>query len=234
LMAGINAALRVRKRPPFVLRRDEAYIGVLIDDLVTRGCLEPYRMFTSRAEHRLLLRIDNADLRLTPRGREVGLIDDARFARFEARRERFERNCQAIERTVIKHNGESVTAARALSQPYVGLKSLLHEHADTLSLAAGTTEQERAGVETAMKYSGYLRQEASRAERARREEQRRIPVDFPFHAVPGLSREARERLSQVRPETLGQASRIPGLTPAAVMVLGAYVGRLRSKSSPVA
>ena len=234
LMAGINAALHVRKRRPFVLRRDEAYIGVLIDDLVTRGCLEPYRMFTSRAEHRLLLRIDNADLRLTPRGREVGLIDDARFARFEARRERFERNCQTIERTMIRHNGESVTAARALSQPSVGLESLLHEHPDTLSLAAGTTEQERAGVETAMKYSGYLRQEASRAERARREEQRRIPVDFPFHAVPGLSREARERLSQVRPETLGQASRIPGLTPAAVMVLGAYVGRLRPKSSPVA
>jgi tRNA uridine 5-carboxymethylaminomethyl modification enzyme len=234
LIAGINAARRVKKRPPLVLSRDEAYIGVLIDDLVTRGCLEPYRMFTSRAEHRLLLRIDNADLRLTPHGREVGLIDDARFARFEARRDRFERNCQMVERTAIRHNGESVTAARALSQPSVRLESLLDEHADRLSLAPGTTAQERAGVETAMKYSGYLRQEASRAERARREEQRRIPVDFPFHAVPGLSREARERLSQVRPETLGQASRIPGLTPAAIMVLGAYVGRLRPQSSSVA
>jgi tRNA uridine 5-carboxymethylaminomethyl modification enzyme len=230
LIAGINAARRARKQPPFHLNRDEAYIGVLIDDLVTRGCLEPYRMFTSRAEHRLLLRIDNADLRLMPLGREVGLIDDESYARFEERRHRFEKNRLTLERTLVKHNGESVPASRALTQPSVRLTDLL-EHHSALALEAETTPLDVASLETSIKYAGYLRQEASRAERARREEHRRIPMDFPFDKVPGLSREACERLIQVKPETLGQASRIPGLTPAAVMVLGAYVHRLQSPSA---
>jgi tRNA uridine 5-carboxymethylaminomethyl modification enzyme len=224
LIAGINAARAAKHQPPFQLRRDEAYIGVLIDDLITRGCLEPYRMFTSRAEHRLLLRIDNADLRLTPRGREAGLIDDSRWALFEERRARFDKNRLTIERTIVKHNGESIPAAQALAQPSVRLKDLVASH-HTLRLEAETTTLDLASLETTVKYAGYLRQEASRAERARREETRRIPLDFPYRSVPGLSREACERLCQIRPETLGQASRIPGLTPAAIMVLGSYVAR---------
>ena len=229
LMAGINAAQHVKDRPAFRLNRDEAYIGVLIDDLVTRGCLEPYRMFTSRAEHRLLLRIDNADLRLMPKGHELGLIDEERYQQFEERRLRFGRNRERLDRAIVKHHGESMPAAQALTQPHVHLSALLETH-QTLALEPGTTSLDIASLETTVKYAGYLRQEASRAERARREEQRRIPIDFPFENVPGLSREARERLVQVRPETLGQAARIPGLTPAAVMVLGAYVAKFKSAS----
>jgi tRNA uridine 5-carboxymethylaminomethyl modification enzyme len=231
LIAGVNAARLARKEPPLQLRRDEGYIGVLIDDLVTRGCLEPYRMFTSRAEHRLLLRIDNADLRLTPRGREVGLIDEDRYARFEERRRRFDKNRRTLDNTTVRHNGESVPAAQALTQPAVRLAGLLQQH--DVALEPGTTPLDVASLETAVKYAGYLRQEASRAQRARREEHRRIPAGFPFHRVPGLSREACERLVQVRPETLGQASRIPGLTPAAVMVLGVYVDRLRASGNAI-
>src|SRR5687767_12104298 len=227
LIAGINAALTVRRRPPFMLGRDEAYTGILVDDLVTRGCLEPYRMFTSRAEHRLLLRIDNADLRLTPSGRELGLIEDDRWERFLARRGRYVHNLAVLETTWVRTDrGDRVPAAQLLRQPDVRLAELVERESLPVDSDAATRELDLASVETAVKYAGYLKQEASCVARASRDERRRIPSDFPFGRVPGLSREALQRLLQVRPETLGQASRIPGMTPAAVAVLGAFLGRL--------
>jgi tRNA uridine 5-carboxymethylaminomethyl modification enzyme len=222
LLAGVNAALAVQTRPSLVLDRDESYIGVLVDDLVTRGCLEPYRMFTSRAEHRLLLRIDNADLRLTPRGRQIGLVTDERWTRFEERRGRYERNLSSLDSMVEPEPGVRTPASVALRRPEIRLADLVArglqleaiDHLDLLSL------------ETAVKYEGYLKQEASRAARLQKAERRTIPASFPFSLVPGLSREVVQRLSQVNPETLGQASRIPGITPAAVAVLNAYLSRL--------
>jgi tRNA uridine 5-carboxymethylaminomethyl modification enzyme len=227
LMAGLNAARSARRLPEVRLGRDEAYIGILVDDLVTRGCLEPYRMFTSRAEHRLLLRIDNADLRLTPIGREVGLVDDDRWERFVERRARFDRNLQILEQVSVRtEGGDRLPAAQLLRQPAVRLETLVARSDVTLDTTPSTWELDVASVETTVKYSGYLRQEASRVARMKREESRRIPLDFPFARVPGLSREVVQRLLQVQPDTLGQASRIPGVTPAAVAVLGAFLGRL--------
>ena len=227
IIAGINAARAVMREAPFTLRRDEAYIGILVDDLITRGCLEPYRMFTSRAEHRLLLRIDNADLRLTPAGRALGLVDDARWERFEARRGRYARNLETLDRTMVRTDrGDRAAASQWLRTPAVRLQALREAGDVVLEVDDTTVDLDVTSVETTVKYAGYLRQEMACVERSRREERRRIPPDFPFTRVPGLSREVLQRLTQVRPETLGQASRIPGVTPAAVAVLGAFLGRL--------
>jgi tRNA uridine 5-carboxymethylaminomethyl modification enzyme len=223
LIAGTNAALQDRE---FTLARDEAYIGILVDDLTTKGCLEPYRMFTSRAEHRLLLRIDNADLRLTPRGREVGLVDDTRWERFEARRRRFEKNVDVVRSAVVPTgSGTRVPAPRALKNPDVRLGALVDSGEIELSIEPRDAEIDIASVETEFKYEGYLRRQFAAVERQRRQECRRIPADFMFHGIPGLSREMVERLSRIRPATLGQALRIPGVTPAAVALVGAHLER---------
>jgi tRNA uridine 5-carboxymethylaminomethyl modification enzyme len=233
LVAGINAARTATGQPAFTLGRDDAYTGILVDDLITRGCLEPYRMFTSRAEHRLLLRIDNADLRLTPAGRALGLVSDSRWARFEARLGRYERNLAALDRTLVRTNrGDRVAASQWLKTPAVRLAALRDAGDVALEIDDTAADLDLASVETTVKYAGYLKQEASRAERVRREERRRIPEGFPFARVPGLSREVVHRLTQVRPETLGQASRIPGVTPAAVAVLGAFLGRFTADTAP--
>ena len=230
LVAGINAAHRAIGREGLELRRDEAYIGILVDDVITKGCLEPYRMFTSRAEHRLLLRIDNADLRLTPKGRTVGLVDNERWERFCERKGRFDRNLTLLDASTVRApSGDRMTATQLLKQPAVRLHDLVADgRVPRFETDDRTAALDVESVETIVKYSGYLRRQESDVARSLREEGRRIPVGFPFHRVPGLSTEAVQRLSQIQPDTLGQALRIPGITPAAVAVLGAYVGRLSS------
>lgn len=224
LIAGTNAGLRARHLPALTLGREEAYIGIMVDDLVTKGCLEPYRMFTSRAEHRLLLRVDNADLRLTPRGRQVGTVDDQRWERFERRKHRYERNlAQLASATVRLATGASVRATQALRQPDLRLEAL-HAAGDvSLTLDPFDREVDLVSAETTVKYAGYLQRQTLAVERSRKQEQVRIPADFPYDAVSGLSRELVQRFCQIRPETLGQALRIPGATPAAVAVVAAHV-----------
>ena len=227
IVAGINAALRVRGVGGFELRRDEAYIGILVDDLITKGCLEPYRMFTSRAEHRLQLRIDNADIRLTPRGREVGLVEDRRWELFVERRDRLNRNLRSLDATYVRTaEGNSVPASQLLKRPDVRLEELLRSGRASLEIDAERPATDIASAETTVKYTGYLKRQDAEIERAQRNERRRIPAGFPFERVPGLSTEIVQRLAQVRPDTLAHALRIPGVTPAAVAVLSAYVGRL--------
>ena len=227
LIAGINAARTSRREDAFVLGREEAYIGVLVDDLVTRGCLEPYRMFTSRAEHRLLLRIDNADLRLTPRGRDVGIVGDEHWEQFTRRRARYEKNARTLEETsVVSAAGQRMAASQLLRQPEVKLGDLIATNKVALEVDAESPEHDLATLETTIKYAGYLEQEMSHAARTRRDDRRRISPHFPFADVPGLSREVVQRLTQIQPQTLGQAARIPGMTPAAVAVLGVFLNRL--------
>jgi tRNA uridine 5-carboxymethylaminomethyl modification enzyme len=225
LVAGVNAARAVQGVGDWILGREEAYLGVMVDDLTTQGCLEPYRMFTSRAEHRLLLRIDNADLRLTPKGREIGLVGDERWERFEGRRGRFERNLARVREGRVSEKGRTLSATQVLKRPGVRLADLVAQGAVDVEIGEDGAAVEISSVETVVKYAGYLRRQEATVARRERDERRVIPTGFPFGKVPGLSREVVERLTSVMPETLGQAARVPGVTPAAVAVLGSYVKR---------
>jgi len=237
IVAGINAALHVQEREAWRPRRNEAYIGVLIDDLVTRGTSEPYRMFTSRAEHRLLLREDNADLRLTPVGRELGVVDDARWARFTRRRDAIDTECARLEEILLKPESlPEEDALRVLGQPlarerhaFEALKRPEVSYAGLTSLAAVgapvADESVAEQVEIRAKYAGYITRQHDEIERARRHEDTRIPQDLDYAAVRGLSNEVRQKLAAVRPHTLGQAGRISGVTPVAVSLLLVHLKR---------
>ena len=226
-LAGANAAKRAKRQPPITLGRDQAYIGIMVDDLVTKGCLEPYRMFTSRAEFRLSLRIDNADLRLTALGRGAGVVADDQWHRFEERRERHQRALATIKESRVRTaSGAVLSGAQAIRQPENSLRSLCDNGDLVLEEELLRRPLELASAETELKFAGYLRRQDEAVDRARRHESRRIPARFPYHQVPGLSAEMVQRFEEVQPETLGQALRIPGSTPAAVAVLGAYVNRV--------
>jgi tRNA uridine 5-carboxymethylaminomethyl modification enzyme len=285
IMAGINAALKVKKEDPLILDRTEGYTAILIDDLISKGTNEPYRMFTSRAEFRLHLRIDNADRRLTPHGRRVGLISDEAWAEFEAKQRRLEEVKLVLERTKVTGAmageiardcaaaGETGRAAldldpstslmagsRGRPSPHVPcdlasavgqpLAQLLKRPEITVEQLAGVLRElmprffdrdssseirnELKSVETEIKYAGYLDQQQRAIDRLKKAEQRRIPDWFDYRAVSGLSREMQEKLGKVVPQTIGQASRIPGVTPAAVSLINVYIeiqGRRREQAA---
>ncbi|HKT32971.1 MAG TPA: tRNA uridine-5-carboxymethylaminomethyl(34) synthesis enzyme MnmG, partial [Gammaproteobacteria bacterium] len=231
LLAGVNAALQVKQQQPWWPGRELAYLGVLVDDLITRGAPEPYRMFTSRAEHRLMLREDNADLRLTETGRRLGLVDEARWAIFSEKRAALERETARLQSIVVHPEAipeeqaaellgaplaKEIRALELLRRPEVNYQKLVAlDCVGDLNVAPEVAEQ----VEIAVRYAGYIERQQEEVARARRQEQTPLPVDFDFNAVHGLSNEVRQKLSQVRPQTLGQAARIPGVTPAAISIL---------------
>ncbi len=240
IVAGINAARRAQDKAPWCPRRDEAYMGVLIDDLITRGTTEPYRMFTSRAEYRLLLREDNADLRLTPQGRELGVVDDARWRVFEAKREAIEREQQRLRATWLRpdklpwQEAERVfghaltreaTLADLLRRPDVNYRALM-----SLPGAGEAVVDEKVAeqVEIQAKYHGYIERQQDEIARTRRHEETSLPLDFDYTNVRGLSTEAQLKLNAHKPATLGQAGRISGVTPAAISLLLVHLHKRRA------
>lgn len=240
LMAGINASLKIRGREPLILGRQEAYIGVLIDDLVTKGTKEPYRMFTSRAEYRLLLREDNADLRLTEKGGSVGLIRDEEYSAFRGKQDRIHIEMERLKGVILYPNSETnerlrtigtsplrnpASLAEILRRPEITYETLrlLDDHC-----TLGPEEAEE--IEVHVKYAGYIDRQEEQIARFSKLENARIPADLDFRVIPGLTAEVREKMERVRPISLGQASRISGVTPAAISILMIYLKK--NKASP--
>ncbi|WP_165677208.1 tRNA uridine-5-carboxymethylaminomethyl(34) synthesis enzyme MnmG [Metapseudomonas otitidis] len=229
LLAGANAALRAQSREAWCPRRDEAYIGVLVDDLITLGTQEPYRMFTSRAEYRLILREDNADLRLTEKGRELGLVDDRRWAAFEAKREGIALEEQRLKSTWVRPGtAQGDAIAERFGTPLTHEYNLLNllsrpeiDYAGLVEVTGNGAEDPQVAeqVEIKTKYAGYIDRQQDEIARLRASENTRLPDDLDYAAISGLSKEIQHKLGNARPETLGQASRIPGVTPAAISLL---------------
>ncbi|AFU99652.1 tRNA uridine-5-carboxymethylaminomethyl(34) synthesis enzyme MnmG [Simiduia agarivorans] len=232
LLAGTNAALQVQGKAPWCPGRDEAYLGVLVDDLITLGTQEPYRMFTSRAEYRLLLREDNADLRLTEKGRELGLVDDVRWAAFNQKREAIARENQRLKDTWIQAKSDAAKTLANITGSELTREYSLHDllkrpeltyaHVtafDPVAVDEAVAEQ----VEIGIKYAGYIDRQQEDIDRLRANEAMLLPADLDYSAVDGLSNEVKQKLSQLKPETLAKASRIPGVTPAAVSLLMIYL-----------
>jgi tRNA uridine 5-carboxymethylaminomethyl modification enzyme len=231
LLAGANAALRAREQEPWCPRRDQAYLGVLVDDLITRGTSEPYRMFTSRAEYRLLLREDNADLRLTETGRHLGLVDDQRWRAFEHKREAIERERQRLQGLLIRPSdlpeseqeqrfgavlSKETRALELLTRPQLSYAKLMQ----LPGMGPGVGDEQVAEqIEIQTKYAGYIKRQAEEIQRQQNNESIALAMDMDYAEVRGLSTEVREKLQRVRPQTLGQAGRIPGVTPAAISLL---------------
>ena len=235
LIAGLNAALQVKNQEPWSPRRDEAYIGVMIDDLITRGTNEPYRMFTSRAEYRLLLREDNADLRLTPIGRQLGLVDDQRWQKFTQKSEAITSERKRLQEILVRPNTEEsalleqdwqkplereVRALDLLRRPDVSYLTLQK----IAAIAQNSAPQEAIEqLEIQLKYEGYIKQQTEEIERHRHHEETKIPENFDYDTIISLSNEVRQKLKAIQPTTIGQAARIPGLTPAAISILLVYL-----------
>lgn len=240
IIAGINAALFCRNEAPLVLGRDEAYIGVMIDDLTTLGISEPYRMFTSRAEYRLHLREDNADARLTPTARKLGLVGDDDWREFEARQSRIDQERKRLDETIVKPGPESTAwlaelgsvplidstaLATVLRRPEISYRHIV----DRYPAAEPISDREAFRVETEVKFAGYFKRQAQDIERVRKMEQMKLPGNFDYHTIQGLSVEVREKLTNFRPETVGQASRISGVTPAAVSLIAIHLKRFEAE-----
>ena len=240
LMAGINAALKVKREPPLILDRSQAYIGVLIDDLVTKDIREPYRMFTSRAEYRLDLREDNADLRLTEIGRQIGLVSGDAYAQFQLKRKLIKEELNRLEQVVLKPSPDTLdalrkvgiaeidkptSAAELLKRPEVDYKQVKRLCHGAHALPRSVEEQ----VEIQIKYAGYIQRQAAQIEQFKKMERLTIPPDFDFMALTGLKAEAREKLNNLRPVSIGQASRVPGVSPADVSILMVWLEQYRRK-----
>jgi len=240
LIAGINAALYVKEEEPLILDRSQAYIGVLIDDLVTKGTDEPYRMFTSRAEYRLLLREDNADLRLTEIGRKLGLVDDERWALYLDKKEKLEKIMKFLKETKVSPdlvNGYLQSIGSTPLKSGIRLYELLRRpEVEIEAIAKLIPELEKfssdilSEVETEVKYSGYIEKQLREVEKFKKLENMKLPEDLNYNEIPGLSNEMREKFSRVRPTSIGQALRIPGVTPAAISAIQIYLKKHYSSS----
>lgn len=224
IMAGINAALKIKKKKPFLLHRDQAYIGVLIDDLISKGVEEPYRLFTSRAEYRLQLRIDNADKRLMPFGYRLGLIPPEVYAEFKAKQQKLNRVFLFLERTKIKVSPkEKISLKDYLKKPHVQWKNVIEYSQPDVTLS----NEEIRHIEAEVKYEGYLKRQAIEIAQMRKMDNFRLPENLDYSRIPGLTREAVEKLAKHSPKTIGEAKRIPGITPATIINLYVYLRLLK-------